>query len=421
VPTVRVLPPPGPARPLAVAVLVDWTGTGVWLTVSTLFFVRVVGLRPTEIGVGLAAAGVLGMVAVMPVANLTRRWPAGRVAVALQVCRGLAFLSYLAVGSAPTFYAAAALVAVVDRPATAVIQVLVGRVVPDEERGATMAVLHAAQNLGVAAGAALGALALLRADRASFAAVVVADSASFFVAAWLLRRMLRTTPERLPPTEPAAPAAQAGSAGTAPGRRRRRIEVLGVARHWRFALVTFGNGLLALHMPLLNVVTPLWLAEATAAPLSVMGGLFLLNTAMVVLLQVAVARPVRTPRRGVWTAWIAAGAVAAGCAALAAASLPAGAGAIGLLALAVAMLTIGEMHQNAAGWALSFGLSPADARQPAYIGFFGTGQAGIVVLGPALLTFLLSRQGALAFATTAGLVLLGALCVTAGAAERRRR
>jgi hypothetical protein len=407
--SVHVLPPPGPARPLAVAVLIDWTGTGFWLTVSTLFFVRVVGLRPTEIGLGLAAAGILGMVAVMPVANLTSRWPAGRVAMVLQICRGLAFLSYLAVGSAPTFYAAAALVAVVDRPATAVMQVLVGRVVADEERSATMAALHTAQNLCVAAGAALGALALLRADRASFAAVVIVDSASFFVAAWLLARMMRTTPERVPPAEPAT------------GGGRRRLELRTIAHHWRFVLVTFGNGLLALHMPLLNVVTPLWLAEATAAPLAVMGGLFLVNTAMVVLLQVRLARPVGTARRGVRAAWIAAGAIAAGCAALALASRPAGAGAIGLLALAVVMLTLGEIHQNAAAWALSFGLSPADRRQPVYIGFFGTGQAGIVVLGPALLTFLISRQGALAFATTAALVLVGVLCVSAGAAERRTR
>jgi hypothetical protein len=262
-----------------------------------------------------------------------------------------------------------------------------------------MASLHAAQNVGIAIGAALGALALLRADRASFAAVVIADSATYFLAAWLVARMLRTTIEHIPPA----------SAGDG----RRRVELFHIARDWRFVLVTLGNGLLALHMPLLNVVTPLWLATATSAPLSVMGGLLLVNTAMIVLLQVAIARTVRTERQGVRAAWTAAGAIAGACAALALAARLPTAGAVGLLGVAVVMQTLAEMHQNAAGWALSFGLSPSDRRQPAYIGFFGTGQAGIVVLGPALLTYLVSRQGALAFATTAALALVGALCASA--------
>src|ERR687886_88655 len=65
------------ARALAAASLIDWIGTGIWLTVSTLFFVRVVGLRPAAIGAGFGIAGVVGLLAVMPVASLTRRWPAG--------------------------------------------------------------------------------------------------------------------------------------------------------------------------------------------------------------------------------------------------------------------------------------------------------------------------------------------------------
>jgi hypothetical protein len=373
------LPAHPAARPLALAALIDWTGTGLWLTVSTLFFARVVGLRPTEIGLGLAAAGVAGMVAVMPVTGLTRRWPAAPVAVVLQVCRGLAFLSYLAVGSAPTFVAAAVLVAVVDRPAATVIQVLVGRMVPEGDRNGTMASLHVAQNVGVAAGAALGALVLLRPDRASFGVVVVADAASFLVAAWLIARMARRTPERLPPPEPAPPP--------------RRIALPAAARDPRFTLLTLGNGVLALHVPLLNVVTPLWLAQETRAPVALMGGLYLVNTALVVGVQLPVARSVAGVRGGVRAAWTAAACIAAGGAALAFAARAPVAGAAGLLVLAVVLLTLAEVHQNVAAWTLSFGRSPSDRRQPAYLGFFGTGQAAVVVLGPALLTLLISRLG----------------------------
>src|SRR5919198_843214 len=144
-----------------------------------------------------------------PVASLTRRWPAGRVAVAMQVCRGLAFLSYLWVDSAVTFSAAAALVAVFDRPTITVNQILVARVVREDERNTAMATMHVAGNLGVAAGTALGTLALLHPSRASFAVVVVADAASFFLAAWIVGRALRGTHEVAPAAPPPGSAAGA--------------------------------------------------------------------------------------------------------------------------------------------------------------------------------------------------------------------
>lgn len=399
------LPAHPAARALGVASLIDWIGTGVWLTVSTLFFVRVVGLRPAEIGVGLGIAGVVGMLAVMPVASLTRRWPAGPVAVAMQVCRGLAFLSYLTVDSAVTFAVAATLVAVFDRPTITVNQILVARVVPDDERNTAMATMHVAGNLGVAAGTALGTLALLWPERASFAAVVVVDAASFFLAAWVVGRAARHTPE----TPPAAPP---------PGWSGGALQT--IARDRRFAAVAFGNSLLALHIPMLNIVTPLWLAEETSVPLATMGGLLLANTLLIVLLQVRLARSVRTVRDGVRAAAVAAGCLVACCGALALASLVPVVAAAGLLVLGVVVLTMAEISQNAAAWALSFGLSPTDRRQSAYLGLFGTGQTAVVLLGPALLALLISLQGTAAFATISGLLALGALCVHLGAGERAR-
>jgi predicted MFS family arabinose efflux permease len=386
------------ARALAAASLIDWIGTGIWLTVSTLFFVRVVGLSPAAIGAGLGIAGVVGMLAVMPVAALTRRRQAGRVAVAMQICRGLAFLGYLEVRSAVTFAAAAALVAVFDRPTITVNQILVARVVRHEERNAAMATMHVAANVGVAAGTALGTLALLRADRGSFDAVVIADAATFFLAAWIVGRAVRQSDEIVPEEPPP-------SAGGV---------VRTLVRDRRFAAVTLGSGLLALHIPMLNVAIPLWLADDTSVPLAVMGGLLLTNTALIVLLQVRLARSVQTVRHGMRAAAVAAAAIAACCGALALAAFVSVVAAAALLVLAVAVLTFAEISQNAAAWALSFGLSPTDRRQSAYLGLFGTAQTAVVLLGPALLAFLISLQGAAAFATIAGLAALGAVAVRLG-------
>ena len=210
------------ARALAAASLIDWIGTGIWLTVSTLFFVRVVGLDPAAIGAGLGIAGVVGMLAVMPVAALTRRRQAGRVAVAMQICRGLAFLSYLEVRSAVTFAAAATLVAVFDRPTITVNQILVARVVRDEERNAAMATMHVAANVGVAAGTALGTLALLRADQGSFDAVVVADAprSSSPPGSWDARcgEAMRSSPRSLRPRRAASCGRSCATGGSPPSR-----------------------------------------------------------------------------------------------------------------------------------------------------------------------------------------------------------
>jgi MFS family permease len=397
----KQLPQNPVARALTLASFVDWMGTGVWLTTSVLFLVRTVGLSSTDIGIGLGIAGVLGMLAVIPVADLTRRWPAGRVAVLLQIARGLTFLSYLTVVDARTFFVAAALVGIADRPTITVNQIVVARVVPVEERNAAMAAAHVAQNLGITIGALLGTLALLRTDRIAFVAVVVINAATYFLAAWVMARTVWKNE-----TKAASEPARGGTFRT----------LLAVLRDWRFTVLSLGNGLLALHVPLLTVAIPLWLAEATDIPPATMGALLIVNTALVVLFQVPLARPVRSVADGVRASWISAGLLIASCVALAFSPLPPVPAAAGLLVVAVALQTIGEIHQNAAGWALSFNRSPSDHRQPTYLGLFGTGQTAMILLGPTLLTFMISFLGAVSFAAIAALLLVGALCVTIGAA-----
>ena len=64
---------------------------------------------------------------------------------------------------------------------------------------------------------------------------------------------------------------------------------LAVLRDRPYALVTLLNAILLLRMPLLSVAIPLWIVERTAAPGWTVSALFVLNTVVVVLLQVRVA------------------------------------------------------------------------------------------------------------------------------------
>jgi hypothetical protein len=58
---------------LLTAALVDWVGTGLFLAVSTVFFVRVVGLSTVEVGSGLTFAALAAMPAAVPVGSLADR------------------------------------------------------------------------------------------------------------------------------------------------------------------------------------------------------------------------------------------------------------------------------------------------------------------------------------------------------------
>lgn len=388
--------PPGRARRLAVATLIDWAGTGLWLSVSTVLMVKVVHLRPTQVGLGLTLGGLLGLGAVWPVTALTRRLPVRRVAITVQCLRGLFFLGYVLVHSAPAYYLVTALVAIADRPATSVNQVLVARYVPTSERTATLAAMHVATNAGVTLGALVGSVALVLPGRRSFDTVVVANSLSFAVAAWQVRRAT------------AAPAADAPAAAPAGERRR-----LGRAPGWRFVLVTVGCGLLALLFPLFNVEIPLWLTSRTRVPAVTVSGLFVLNTVLVVLLQARVSRRARDVPGGRRAA-VAAGAFVAACCGVLAGlpGLVVGAAAAGFV-VAGLLVTLGEVHQGSAAWALSFGLSPP-GEETGHLALFNTGQAAALVLGPALCTSLVAWAGRGGFAVLAALLALGAAGAVAG-------
>lgn len=387
-------PPAGPAGRLAVAAFIDWAGTGVWITTSTVLMVRVVHLRPAQVGLGLTVGGLLGLAAVWPVTTATRRWPVRRVAVTVQVLRGLFFLSFLAVHSVTAYFLAAALVAIVDRPATSVNQVLVSRYVPASERTGAMAAMHVATNAGMMTGALLASVALLAPSRASLDTVVVANSLSFLVAAWQVGRAA-AGPE----------AAAAASSGAASGAGW---------LSWRFGLVTVGCAVLALLFPLFNVEIPLWLSTRTQVPIVTVSVLFMLNTALVVAFQARVTRRVTGIRSGI-RAGAVAGLCIIGCCGLLAA-LPGLATwvAAGGFVVTAALLTLGEMSQGSAAWTLSFGLSPPGETTRS-LAVFNTGQAAAFVLGPALCTSAVAWAGRAGFAILAAILAAGVGLVVLGA------
>ncbi|MEW2131566.1 MFS transporter [Streptomyces sp. NPDC005435] len=387
---IRIVPPGGPARTLALAQLTNSVGDGAYYVCSVLYFSRIVGLSPTRIGAALTLGWALGAVAGVPLGHLAdRRGPRG-IAILMSVATGLAVGSFLFVRSYPAFLAAVCAYTCCQCGLGAARQALLAGLVEPARRTETRAYLQSTVNAGLALGAALGGIALRLDTEASYLTALAADGASFLLAAAVLARLR-------PPTGIPVATGQDGPS-------------LSVLRDRPYALVSLLNMVMLLYMPLLSVVLPLWIVERTEAPSWTVSALLVVNTVGVVLFQVRMAGRV-TDLSSASRAIRHAGLVllaACGCFALSATGTTAWTAGLVLLAAACVQV-LGEMLLGSGSWEIGFALAPPD-KQGQYQGFYGAGTAVARLIGPLLLTTLVLSGG------TLGWLLLGALFLTAGLA-----
>ncbi len=155
-----LLPAPGPLRPLALATLLSRIGNGLLMTVSVLYFTRIVGLSIAQVGLGLTIAGLFGLLSAVPMGHLAdRRGPRTLfVVLSLMVC-GLSLL-YLLVQTFWQFLVVSVVLTVIDRGAGAVRAALIAAITQGADRVAARAYLRAVTNIGIMAGAGIAVLAL---------------------------------------------------------------------------------------------------------------------------------------------------------------------------------------------------------------------------------------------------------------------
>jgi MFS family permease len=373
------------------AQLTNSIGDGAYYVCSALYFIRIVGLSPTQVGFGLTLAWAVGFVAGGPLGHLAdRRGPRG-TAVLLAIATGVAVGSFLFVRSFVPFVVAACGNASVQCGLSAARQALLAGLVERAKRTEIRAYLQSTLNGGLAIGAALGGVALYLDTRPAYLAVLAVDATSFFAAAVVLLRLPAVAP---------APA-------TANGEPK-----LAVLRDRPYAVISLINMVMLLNMPLLSLVLPLWIVERTDAPRWMVSTLLILNTVSVVLFQVRVARRVTDLRSAARSARRAGLVMLGSCTVFAVSAAGSSAWVAGAVLLAGAGLQVfGEMLQASGAWEISFGLAPPD-KQGQYQGFFGGGTAVARMLGPLLLTTLIVTWG------TPGWLLLGGLFLAAGVAMR---
>lgn len=375
-------------RRLALIALIDSLGTGLFLTGAALYFTRFLGLQPDQISWGLSLAGIIGLLGTLPSGMLADRFGPGRIYVALQAWRGFGYLAYGLIDSFPAFLIVAACIGLVDGAIPAINQAVVGTAVSSKERVDTLAKIRAVRNVGFSAGAILATLAISLGSREAFLLLVLGNAASFFIVAIMLVR---------------TGLARGATTWVLPRRQT------GFSLDLRFGAAAFLNGILSVHLTLLTIGLPLWIAEHTNVPVVMIGVLITINSVMAATLQARFAAPAAEIPGAVACAQRA-GLALATCGLLALVMSQVSLAWLGILlaVAAVVAMTCGELWQSAGGWTISFELAPPE-RQAQYLATFQLGTSLQTILGPWMIIELVfpSHFGWLGFAVTT--VLAGVL------------
>lgn len=363
---------PRESRLLIVVALVDSTGTGLFLSGSAVFFTRSAGLSTTEVGIGLTIAGLCALLGVPPLGMLADRIGPRPAAVLMHFWRAVGFVGYAFVHDFVSFLVIACVVGIPSRAIEPIGQMFVDRHVGPELRIRVMAAFRVVYNVGFTFGALLTTLVVAIDTRAAFLAIVLGNATTFLIAGFLLMKV--------PLLAESAP--------------RKRV-VAGwpkSLKQGRYLLVAGLNGVMVLHIPLLSVGIPLWATLHTDAPRLIVGPLIMVNTVLVILLQVRISRDTDSLTGGVRAMRRASVSLAACCVVLAFAGRLDAFGASLLLIAGIVLLTFGELFQSAGGWSVSYQLAPRE-RQGEYLAVFSLGVGAMYTVGPALVTIGMVEQG----------------------------
>src|SRR4051812_43682866 len=346
---------------------VSAVGDGLWFTIWALYFTRVLGVAPATVGLGMAAAGAVGMAAAAPIGALADRCDPRRLLVVLTLVRAAAMGGYLLVGTVPAFLVVTVVFVALANGGTAVRTVLVAALVTEPAaRVRALAGQRVAQHAGYAAGAGLGALVLGADDPGVYRAAVVLNAVTFLA----LAALTPAVPRR-PPT------------------RARPRGLRAVLADRPYCAVVAATAVLSLCWAMLSTGLPLWISGHTRLPVALSGAVVVISSVGIAALQVPAGRLARTPGQAARTAAAAGGALAAACLLLA--TTGGGAGLLAGAAVVVAgvLHLAGEVGFVAASWALSLGLM-READRGAYQGAAEAATATVQMVGPGLFTLALA-------------------------------
>ncbi|MDH6139822.1 MFS family permease [Kitasatospora sp. GP30] len=389
--------PPGgrDARLMLTAQGVDRTGTGVWAAASVLYFTFVAHLDARQVGLLLGVAAVAGIAGSPIAGRLAERQPVRRLLMASHLLR-LATVALMLV--AHSFGALLALVAITSlgERSAKTLEMLFATQVAGEQRAVYQALFRSVANAGYAVGAGIAAIGLAIGTVDAYRALILFDALSFVAAALLVRL---TSP--VPGVSAHAAPADEPTQGPNPWRDRGYL---------LFVLLDIAMNL---DDAVLNVGLPLWLIHHTRAPHAFVPAFLIINTVLVVVLQLRFSTwASRTARRPATSVALIGLAMLVCCALIALTTGARAWTAVIALSAAAVLTTLAELLRSISSWELAVSLAPTQARA-SYLGVAGMSQSIEKAAGPLLLT------GAVFAGGPVGWLALGGALAGLGMVQRR--
>ncbi|MGC4792166.1 MFS transporter [Micromonospora sp. DT178] len=380
-----LVPESRPQKILALATFVNMIGSGVFMVSAALYFTRVVGLPLAQVGLGMGLAAGAGLFAGVPVGHLADRRGPREVYLWMLVIQGVAMAMLVLVQSF-WLVLVALCVGELARSAGGAARGPLVRGVGGAELTRYRAYLRSVANLAGSCAAVAAGFAVQLDSRPAYLALVLGNALSFVASAAIIAAL-----PSLPPV-PAPPKASRWA----------------VLKDRGYVAITALDGIMSIHHQVLLFALPLWIVGHTDAPRWLVGAAALVNTALVVLLQVRASRGVddstaagRAMRRSGVAFFL-------GMAAMAlAAGLPTWLALVGIV-VGIFVHTVGELWHTAGSLELRFTLAPAHA-QGQYMGLFGFGSGLANVIAPSVLVLFCISWG------VPGWLVLGGVFLVVGA------
>ncbi len=356
----RLLPETGPQRAISLATFVNTFGSGMFMTSSALYFTQIVGLPLSRYTTGLLIGSMAGLVCGLFVGRIADRFGARETQMAVKVGGAVATICCLFVTNFWQWVLVSALIGLTTsghNPCQAPLIRAYGGENPVRFR----AYQRSLTNLSLALGALAAGVAIGIGTRSAYDTLLWVRAGAYVGCAAALLRVPHLAPMRRE----------------------------GLSRRWQalrdgpYLAATASNALMSVHFAVPTVLLPLWIAERTQAPRSIVSGAFILNTVLIVVLQVRASRGVDDNRTAAQRMLWAGVAIAGGLAVIALAAGTRPWLAVALVLAGVVVYTLGELWHAAASMEYQFGLAPAHA-QGQYSGVFGLGQGLATAFAPAV-------------------------------------
>ncbi|MFD0276153.1 MFS transporter [Kitasatospora sp. NPDC127111] len=393
--------PPGgrDGRIMLLAQFLDRAGTGVWAASSVLYFTFVTRLDARQVGLLLGVAAVAGIAGSPLAGRLAERFPVRGLLIGSHLLRLGTMGLLLVCDDFAALLPVMALTCLAERAAKT-LEMLFATRATGERRSTYQALTRSAANAGYALGAGAAAIGLAVGTEDAYRALVLGNALSYALTAALVAR----TREPRDAGRVAARAGEPGTGGPAPAPSPWRD-----GGYLRFVLLDIPMNL---DDSVLNVGLPLWLINHTTAPHAFVPAFLVINTVLVVVLQLWVSARAEGPYRAAAAVGLYGVAMPAACLVLAFGTGGGAWSASAALLVAAALVTAAELLRSVSSWELAVSLAPDRARA-SYLGVAGMSQSIQKSAGPLLLT------GAVMAAGPAGWLGLGAAVAGLSVVQRR--